>query len=185
MSKPILTGHLLAAVPNLQDPDFFRSVVLIFQHDAEGAAGLILNRQLPISLADVAKEAMQLEGDFHQALFWGGPVEGPLMALHDSLALAEMQVLPGVFFSMQRQNIQALLERKNSVLRIFTGYSGWGNQQLEDELKAGGWLSLPGSEELVFGDPELLWRQVCERVGTEIILPNFRNSPPPTTPEWN
>jgi hypothetical protein len=55
---------------------------------------------------------MQLEGDFEQPLFWGGPVEGPLMALHDSLALAEMQVLPGVFFSMQRQNIQALLERK-------------------------------------------------------------------------
>ncbi|MFM7116274.1 MAG: YqgE/AlgH family protein [Planctomycetota bacterium] len=185
MSNPMLAGHLLAAVPNLQDPNFFRSVVLIFQHDPEGAAGLILNRQLPISLAEVAKEAMQLEGEFEQALFWGGPVEGPLMALHDSLALAEMQVLPGVFFSMQRQNIQALLERKNAVLRIFTGYSGWGSQQLQDELKAGGWLSLPGSEELVFGDPELLWRQVCERVGTDIILPNRRNSIPPMPPEWN
>lgn len=185
MSKPMLAGHLLAAVPNLQDPNFFRSVVLIFQHDAEGAAGLVLNRQLPVSIEDVAREAMQLEGDFDQALFWGGPVEGPLMALHDSLALAEMQVLPGVFFSMQRQNIQALLERKNSVCRIYTGYSGWGNQQLDDEMQAGGWLSLVGSAELIFGDPELLWRKVCEQVGTGIILPNRRNSPPPTTPEWN
>ena len=185
MSKPPLMGHLLAAVPNLQDPNFFRSVVLIFQHDAEGAAGLVLNRQLPISLADVAREAMQLEGDFDQTLFWGGPVEGPLMALHDSLALAEMQVLPGVFFSMQRQNIQALLERKNAVCRIFSGYSGWGATQLENEVEVGGWLSLAATAELVFGEPDLLWRQVCEEIGTGIILPKRRNNPPPATPEWN
>lgn len=185
MSKLMLAGSFLAAVPNLQDPNFFRSVVLIFQHDAEGAAGLVLNRQLPISLADVAREAMQLEGEFDQALFWGGPVEGPLMALHDSLALAEMQVLPGVFFSMQRQNIQALLERKNAVCRIFTGYSGWGNQQLEDEMQTGGWLALSATADLVFGEPDLLWRQVCEQIGTGIILPSRRHSPPSSTPEWN
>lgn len=185
MAKPLLAGHLLAAVPKLEDPNFFRTVVLVFQHDAEGAAGLVLNRQLPVSLAEVAREAMQLEGEFEQALFWGGPVEGPLMALHDSLALAEMQVLPGVFFSMQRQNIQSLLERKNPACRIFTGYSGWGNGQLEGELNAGGWLSLPATADLVFGEPDLLWRQVCEEFGTGIILPNRRHNPPPTAPEWN
>jgi putative transcriptional regulator len=107
------------------------------------------------------------------------------MALHDSLALAEMQVVPGVFFSMQRQNIQALLERKNSICRIFTGYSGWGNGQLEGELEAGGWLSLAGSSELVFGEPDSLWRHVCEKIGTGIILPNRRNGSPPAAPEWN
>ncbi|MCE2792418.1 MAG: YqgE/AlgH family protein, partial [Blastopirellula sp.] len=63
MKKMAQTGNLLAAVPDLRDPNFFRSVVLIFQHDEEGAAGLVLNRQLPVLVKDVAREALELEGD--------------------------------------------------------------------------------------------------------------------------
>lgn len=185
MSTLPLAGHLLAAVPDLRDPNFFRSVVLVFQHDQEGAAGLVLNRQLSLSLGEAAREVMQLEGDFPQPLFWGGPVEGPLMALHDSLALAELQVLPGVFFSMQRENLQALIQRPKQTYRIFTGYSGWGSGQLENELADGGWLATPANADSVFGDPAPLWRTVCERIGKEIILPPHASGPQPPSPEVN
>lgn len=185
MSNLPLTGHLLAAVPDLRDPNFFRSVVLVFQHDQEGAAGLVLNRQLSLSIGEVAREAMQLEGDFPQPLFWGGPVEGPLMALHDSLALAEMQVLPGVFLSMQRENLQALIQRPQQTFRMFTGYSGWGKDQLDSEMADGGWLATPAMADWVFGDPSTLWRTVCEQIGKQILLPPHLSGPQPPTSESN
>jgi putative transcriptional regulator len=178
-------GQLLVAGPELNDPNFYRSVVLVFQHDDEGAAGLILNRELPISVGKVAAEALQLQVGVDQPLFWGGPVEGPLMALHTSLVLAELQVSPGLFFSMQRQNIQSLLERGEQVFRMFTGYSGWGAGQLEAELAAGGWLTLAATPEHAFGPPEPLWRQVCEEIGRSIILPRHASGPRPPAGEWN
>jgi putative transcriptional regulator len=185
MKKMAQTGNLLAAVPDLRDPNFFRSVVLIFQHDEEGAAGLVLNRQLPVLVKDVAREALELEGDFSDSLFWGGPVEGPLMALHRFPAAAELQVAPGLFFSMQKHNLQALLERRDQAFRIFSGYAGWGVGQLESELEAGGWLSLPAKSDQVFAQPDSLWQWVCEEVGRRIILPRGHLGPEPPAPDWN
>lgn len=185
MKTAAKSGNLLAAVPELRDPNFFRSVVLVFQHDQEGAAGLVLNRPLTVPLAGVAREALQLEGDFSGLLFWGGPVDGPLMALHRSLALAELQVAPGLYFSMQRHNLQTLLERREHEFRIFAGYAGWGAGQLEAELEAGGWLALPARSEQVFGPPESLWQSVCEEFGRHIILPPGQTGPQPPAAEWN
>lgn len=185
MNTAAQTGNLLAAVPDLRDPNFFRSVVLVFQHDREGAAGLVLNRQLPATLQEVAREVLELEGEFPESMYWGGPVEGPLMALHQSVALAEHQVIPGLFFSLQKQNLQSLLERRDHPFRIFTGYAGWGPGQLERELEAGGWLTLPAAVEQAFAQPELLWQQVCEAIGRGIISPRGRIGPEPPTPEWN
>ncbi len=185
MKMASLTGQLLVAGPELNDPNFFRSVVLVFQHDDEGAAGLILNRQLPISVEKVASEALQMQFVGDQPLFWGGPVEGPLMALHTRVSLAELQVLPGLFFSMQRPNIQSLLERGGRDFRIFTGYAGWGAGQLEAELAAGGWLTLAATAEGALGPPEPLWRQACEEIGISIILPRRSPGPQPPSAEWN
>lgn len=191
MKSVAQTGNLLAAVPDLRDPNFFRTVVLIFQHDQEGAAGLVLNRPLPVAVKDVAREALELVSDFPDSLYWGGPVEGPLMALHRSPAVAELQVAPGLFFSMQKHNLQKLLEHREREFRIFSGYAGWGagadwgGGQLEGEVEAGGWLVLPAVTEQVFGPPEGLWQQVCEEVGRRIILPRSYFGPEPPTPEWN
>lgn len=179
------TGNLLAAVPDLRDPNFFRTVVLIFQHDQEGAAGLVLNRQLPVTVQAVAREALELAGDFPDSLHWGGPVEGPLMALHRSPALAELQVTAGLYFSMQKHNLQALLKRREHEFRLFSGYAGWGGGQLESEIDTGGWLALPAATEQVFGPPDGLWQQVCEEVGRRIILPRTYFGPEPPAPEWN
>ncbi len=97
-----LKGHLLIAVPELPDRNFFRSVVLMFHHDESGASGVVLNRPSEISVADVWQELSESECECQQTVNVGGPVEGPLIALHTSLALAESQVIPGVFISMSR-----------------------------------------------------------------------------------
>jgi putative transcriptional regulator len=107
------------------------------------------------------------------------------MALHRSADLAELQVTSEIFFSMQKHNLQRLLDRRDHQFRIFTGYAGWGVGQLESELEAGGWLALPAMSEQIFGSPDSLWQAVCEDVGRRIILPRGHLGPEPPAPEWN
>ena len=75
-------GHFLAAVPDLADSNFYRSVVLMFHHDEEGASGIIINRPSPVELSEVWNKVSEVPCNVHQQLYVGGPVEGPLMALH-------------------------------------------------------------------------------------------------------
>ena len=168
-----LKGHLLIAVPELPDPNFFRSVVLLFQHDELGASGVILNRPSEVTVAQVWEEVSDLDCDCDDFVSIGGPVEGPLIALHASLALAESQVLPGVFVSMGRENLNNIVAQDDHEFRLFSGYSGWGPGQLESELEVGGWLTMSAEYEHVFGSAEELWKQVCEVCGAQIMQAHF------------
>ncbi len=173
-----LSGNLLVSVPALDDPNFFRSVVVMLRHDEESATGLVLNRPtkwaLECAMEDVPAEDLSDQagpGTLTRHLFWGGPVEGPLMALHGSLALAEMNVLPGVNFLMERGRMKQLVTQSRHPFRVYSGYCGWGPGQLECEIAAGGWLSCPAEESSIFcSDPGLLWQQLCELIGHSIIF---------------
>lgn len=179
-----LTGHLLIAVPDLVDPNFFRSAVLIFQHSEEGAAGVVLNRPLSVNLSDATTEFTAGTGA-EVPLYWGGPVQGPLMALHSSLALAEVPVIPGVFLSVQRANIEGLLKQSMHPFRLYAGYSGWGAQQLESELENGGWLTLPANPDHVFADGDSLWKDLCEVIGGQVAVAKSSRQPEHFHPSWN
>jgi putative transcriptional regulator len=183
-----LSGNLLVSVPALDDPNFFRSVVVLLRHDAESATGLVLNRPTKWAL-ECAMEDVPAEDLGDQAgpetltrhLFWGGPVEGPLMALHGSLALAEMNVLPGVNFLMERGRMKQLVMQSRHPFRVYSGYCGWGPGQLEREIAAGGWLSCPADETHIFcNEPGLLWQQLCELIGYSIIFAPRPDGPPLT-----
>jgi len=182
-----LQGQLLVAVPHLPDLNFFRSVVLVLQHDDQGSAGLVLNRPTRLGIRDLWSD---LEGDTAAAegvIHFGGPVTGPLMALHDSLALAEAQIVPGVFLSIDRNNVNQLVAQDRHRLRVFSGYSGWGASQLDREVDAGGWLMADASADHVFDPPEDLWKAVCELIGHDIVWagcgrPHVRM---PADPQWN
>jgi|GEM_PF-993277 len=173
-----LSGKLLVSIPGLVDPSFFRSVVLLFRHDQEAATGLILNRQTTLLLSSVIDDLHEDDPDsgdsgapISKHLFWGGPVTGPLMALHGSLALSESSVLGGVQFSVTRDSVKGIVTQQKHPFRIFSGYAGWGSGQLEAEIAAGGWLVVPASKEDVFcDDPGNLWHQVCEKAGRKIML---------------
>ena len=93
-----LRGHLLIASPKLVDPNFHRTVVLMIQHTDDGALGLVLNRSTGKLLQNIWSEISEKPCDGELVLHLGGPVPGPLMALHTAEWLSDSEVLPGVFF---------------------------------------------------------------------------------------
>lgn len=173
-----LTGHLLIAIPDLGDPNFSKTVVLLFQHSEEGASGVVLNRPSHASISSVWDEVADEPSDCEDLIGFGGPVEGPLIALHSSLVLAENQVLPAesqsdlaVYISMTRENLNNLVNQTGQLFKIYSGYSGWGPGQLEAEIEQGGWLTLRAKSEHVFNSPDGLWHQVCDDVGKDVLMP--------------
>jgi putative transcriptional regulator len=159
-----LQGHLLVAPPQLRDPNFLHTVVLMVQHDQDGALGLVLNRPLETSVAEAVASAVQSPCRCDDHLYQGGPCEGPLMVLHTHPKAGEIEALPGVFFSTQQAKVEWLLENNSGPIKYFAGYSGWGAGQLEAELAAGGWYVLETQGSQVFDGGENQWRQLVAKI---------------------
>ncbi len=180
-----LKGQLLIAVPHLPDENFFRSVVLIIQHSEEGASGLVLNRPSEIQLEDIWAEVSSTPLSRNMPIHIGGPVQGPLVALHDQTAFSETTIIPRLFISLQREHLDQLLTGDDGCIRIFSGYSGWGPGQLENELQVGGWLTTPAEFEHVFAEPADLWKAVCEQFGQDILFMESGRAKIPDDPSLN
>lgn len=194
-----LQGKLLVASPHLGDGNFFRSVVLLVKHDADGAFGLILNRPLSTTLADVW-QAIQQEADeagepeellladlqqSEQPLYVGGPVEGPLVMLHSLKKYAEATVMTGVHFAAHRDHIRKVIAQTKKPFRVFSGYAGWGSGQLEGELQAGGWLISDANKELIFYTADDLWEKVVQGIAEQILSPSTRTKHVPPDASLN
>ena len=104
-----LAGHLLLAAPQERDLDFIGSVILVVQHSEEQAFGVILNRPTEKTVGKVWKGRTRLECD--QPLYSGGPVSSPLLALHTQVAIAEITVLPGVYYSVLPDHLEWVARR--------------------------------------------------------------------------
>lgn len=180
-----LSGQLLVASRKLRDPNFARTAVLLLEHTDDGALGVVLNRQADRTVREVW-EAIDAEPcDSDQNLNIGGPVPGPLIALHTAEELADNRVLPGLYVSMQRDAVDKLVRQEEHPFRLYTGNAGWGGGQLEGELEAGGWLTAPGGVDDVFGDPSDLWLKVTRRIGLSIIMPGIDPGDVPDDPTVN
>ena len=164
-----LSGHLLIAIPDLGDPNFSKTVVMLFQHDEEGASGVILNRPSDVTISAVWDEVAQEPSDCMDPINIGGPVQGPLIALHGSRNFSETPVIEGVFVSLSRENLNGLVNQSEQPFKIYSGYSGWSPGQLESEIKQGGWLTMEANANHVFDTPDGLWRQVCDQFGNDIL----------------
>ena len=96
-------------------------------------------------------------------------VVGPLMALHNENDLGDLQAPSGVFFTAEIQQIRDLLAREEVIYRLFGGYSGWGPEQLEKEIAAGGWLLVPADSELIFGaDTDAKYEKALRKIGIDL-----------------
>ena len=175
-----LQGQLLIAPAHLSDPNFAHTVVLMIQHDAKGAFGVVLNRPSGRSIQDVWTQVRGTTCSCAQEVHMGGPVTGPLVALHKEPALAEMRVLPGVYCSMGAERIEELVAEERAWIRFYAGYSGWGQGQLEAELATGSWLTTPASADEVFDTPDgQLWTKVVKRAtGTGIAFDHLADLDP-------
>jgi putative transcriptional regulator len=162
-----LQGHLLIAAPELLDPNFARTIVLVAVHGEEGALGLILNRELSMPLRQAWAQVSELECLREGNVRHGGPVSGSLMALHDQRPLANLVVTEELFVATEL-NAMELLATSNDDRAVFhVGHAGWGPGQLENELKEGSWLLLPATLEHVFNDLDgtAAWKQAMTEVG--------------------
>jgi putative transcriptional regulator len=158
-----LQGQLLLDSGQLGGSFFQRTVVLICQHNPEGAFGLILNRPLGKAVGELIIANLP-EGLRSSPLFLGGPVQpAALSYLHTDQFLPEAGVLPNLAVGHSLDDLMELGEKFSPAVkvRMFAGYAGWSPGQLEGEMKRKSWLTFPASMDLVFNTPpEKLWQKV-------------------------
>jgi putative transcriptional regulator len=168
-----LRGHLLLDSGQLRGSFFQRTVVLICQHDAQGAFGLVLNRatenkvgeMVVADLPDALKEC---------TLFLGGPVQpSALSFLHTDSFIPEANVIANLSLGHSLDSLVEIGESFSATrkIKLFAGYAGWSPGQLEDEMKRNAWLTHPASLELVFDtDPAKLWSMILQQKGWKYKL---------------
>jgi putative transcriptional regulator len=167
-----LTGQLLLASPTLRDPNFARTVVLIGVHSEEGAMGIVLNRP---SALTVGEAVPQLEAtlDEQEPVYIGGPVQpNSIVLLAEFLdpSPAGLLVLGRIGFPAPDTDIEELT-RATARGRVFAGYAGWSEGQLDAELDQGDWIVQPAQPQDVFcEEPEDLWSEVLTRKGGSYAL---------------
>ena len=154
---------LLVASPALLDPSFLHTVVLLVEHDEEGALGLILNRPLPLSLAQVSQEGgMPFLGPDEATAWRGGPVDPQrgILLVQGGLPAEEDTVVDLTHFVSHRKDLlEELLGDPQARYRLFLGYAGWSAGQLDQELELGAWARRPVvSEWLLHPEPLGLWQ---------------------------
>jgi putative transcriptional regulator len=177
-----LQGQFLVASTKLADPNFFRTVVLIVRHNEEGAMGMVVNRPASLTVREVWEKVSGGGCETDEHLHVGGPCPGPLMALHERIDLADMEVVPRVFFTADPENIAQLIGQQHLSVRYFAGYAGWGPGQLEKEIATGAWHVTPAAPEQLFADDDSLWESLVtserRRPGWLIDTLGIRHIPP-------
>ncbi|MCX7728568.1 MAG: YqgE/AlgH family protein [Bacteroidia bacterium] len=149
-------GSLLLAEPFMNDGYFKRSVVLLAIHnEKEGSLGFIINKPIKnVSLADSIKIFSNAKD---WPLYFGGPVQtSSLFYIHTLGDLVEdsKDLGHGIYFGGDFETIKQLVIKDEATpqdIKFFLGYSGWGEQQLEEEILNNSWLTTPARKELVFG----------------------------------
>ena len=147
-----LKGQLLLDSGQLRGSFFQRTVVLICQHDAEGAFGLVLNRATGNKVGEmIVADLPETLKEF--PLYLGGPVQpSALSFLHSDAFIPDANVMPNLSLGHSLDDLVELGESFSPTrkVKMFAGYAGWSPGQLEDEMKRKAWLTHPASLELVF-----------------------------------
>ncbi|MCA9132514.1 MAG: YqgE/AlgH family protein [Planctomycetales bacterium] len=184
-----IQGRALVASPYLTDSNFLRSVVYILRHDEEGAIGLIINRPTPTTIGSLLEQLLDEAVENEMPVYYGGPVEGPLMLLQErSGPVAGMSAL---YVASDQQCILQICnplgpqDKSLGRYRVFDGYSGWGAGQLDDEMRCGGWLLWDVEPDQLFSDPDELWQLAIKQIGREILSGGIDPSKIPEDPAYN
>ncbi len=173
-----LTGQLLIAMPQMNDPRFERTVIYICAHTADGAMGLVVNREIEaLTFPDLLKQLnidAEVVNDKIQVLF-GGPVEtGRGFVLHSSdyVQNTTMLVDKRVGLTATMEVLKDIASGNGPRLNILAlGYAGWGPGQLDAEIHANGWLSVPADDGLLFDhDLDNKWERALAKIGIDFSM---------------
>ena len=178
------SSNLLIASPALADPNFRQSVVLILSGNDEETFGVILNRQSEKHIAEIWDQVFETPCRTKQLIHLGGPVFGPLIALHTSKDLADAEVFPGLYFSTQKESLEAVVDEKQP-FRLYVGGAGWGKKQLKMEIQQGAWYLIPATIGDVFDDPTEIWKKTLDRAGRRMLSSILHQKKLPEDPTLN
>jgi putative transcriptional regulator len=174
-------GILLIAEPFLKDPNFMRTVVFLCDHQEEGSFGFVINRKYDYTLDELMNDMDNLK----IPVYYGGPVQmDTIHFLHQypDKILGSYEVLNGIYWGGDFETAIALLregEIDANKIRFYIGYSGWGQGQLNDELKEKSWLTTQATRKLVFHKKvEEIWKDSLKHLGGDYeIMVNFPIDP--------
>ena len=174
-SEQSLAPALLLSMPQLRDPNFARTVVLLCKHFEEGAFGLVMNRPMPTQGRVIVNLDPPVESPADLEVWLGGPVEPErswILVGDDSPeteGLGGMRIAKGMYLSTSPDLLRRLLEPEPPAqTRLIVGYSGWGPGQLEAELNASAWLISDVDRDLIFNTPpDCMWETAIRRLGAD------------------
>lgn len=168
---------LLLAMPQVLDPFFRKSVVLLLAHEEEGSFGFVVNRQTELKVADILRDLeLPWGGDPDVLARFGGPVQPQVGSVlfaagpGESLPALEgaAEVAPGVHLTQHLTELASLSGRPPARFRLLLGYAGWGAGQLVAEILRNDWLIAPVDPALVFGgETEAVWEAALRTVGVD------------------
>ncbi|MBI3394856.1 MAG: YqgE/AlgH family protein [Spirochaetia bacterium] len=175
-----LKGYFLISESNMPDPNFYQTVVLMIDHNKDGAFGLVVNRRSHLTLGDILPKFAGQRG-FGTPIYVGGPVQQEyLFCIHSELPdgkVADTSSVPvhGVFFEPSFRNLEKFFEDEtwDSIpaddkpdIHLYLGYSGWAPGQLEKEMEMGSWMVHPAGPRIVFHEnPEQGWKDALREKG--------------------
>ena len=168
-----ITGQLLIAMPQMEDPRFSRSVVFMCAHNADGAMGLVVNKTIEQpSMAELLKQLGIAGAGFDGArVHFGGPVEAARgFVLHSTDYTEEATLVVGeVGLTATMDILRAIGRGEGPRLCFFAlGYAGWGPGQLDAEIQANGWLTVPSDNALLFDEGhDDKWRRAIAKLGVD------------------
>lgn len=175
-------------MPSMEDPNFSRTVTLICEHNQDGAMGIIINQPtsifvdellsnlIAIEVADESTtQASQKSVDIHRPVFAGGPVQIDRgFILHDSdKQWQSTHIIDNDLSLTTSEDILLAMAQgkgpKNALIAL--GYAGWGAGQLEQEISANSWLTVPYEADIIFNTPiEQRWQSAATKIGVDLSL---------------
>ena len=175
---PGLVNQFLIAMPELQDPNFSRTVTLICQHDANGALGVVINRPMEqLTLQDILDQfdlsSPASDSPIGAPVYLGGPVQQQLgLVLHEGIGEwgSTLKINDELGLTSSRDILESMSTAQGPDHALLTlGYAGWGAGQLEDEIQDNAWLSVEADCEIIFRTPpKERWQAAAAKIGVDI-----------------
>lgn len=178
MQPTYLTDHFLIAMPTLGNPNFYRTVTYICQHNEEGALGFVINRPTHLHVAEIL-EQIDIDGTDTATqqlpVYYGGPVSGDRgFVLHspEEQWVSTLVVSTDLALTTSRDILEAMANGQGPErVLVALGYAGWGKGQLEREILENSWLSCKANPDILFNTPpEERWKAAAELIGVDINL---------------
>lgn len=169
MTSQALVGRLLVASPSQANTPFAQTVILVMQQDEYDTFGIVLNQPANEQVASELRQITGTDPAVDLALIHGGPLNGPVFAIHQQEDLAEIMMPGGICVSSQLEILKQL-EHQFQPYRIVLGMTGWKTSEVLAKIDDGQWLPLSTSPEQIFDEPDWMWQRAVLEYGRQTMM---------------